>query len=217
MHGNTLAMPLLLVSTPTVGVLRVWDNYNQSVSKPCGTPIDCRCLICSGIAENEELAAVEDFIDVGNIQGKSWVCLWDLQLPDHQSTCTHDAESAWSETCTCTLQVLLNLMISFEFCLCCSAKLRGGTKESWSSWPLNIIQNHFNGLTAKHWCKQTIANFHKRYQCDSIKLGINNWPFHRGARNLWLFRVSWCWNFNNNHMSTPFLQLLLKYQKEYYI
>ncbi len=40
-----------------------------------GTPIDCNCLICSGFAENDEAVAVEDFIDVGNILGKSWVSL----------------------------------------------------------------------------------------------------------------------------------------------
>ncbi len=28
------------------------------------------CLICSGIAENDEVVAVEDFIDVGNNLGK---------------------------------------------------------------------------------------------------------------------------------------------------
>ncbi len=40
-----------------------------------GTPIDCSCLICSGFAENDEVVAVEAFIDVGNILGKSWVSL----------------------------------------------------------------------------------------------------------------------------------------------
>ena len=38
--------------------------------------LDCSCLICSGIAENDEVVAVEDFIDVGNILGKSWVSLY---------------------------------------------------------------------------------------------------------------------------------------------
>ncbi len=38
-----------------------------------GTPIDCSCLICSVIAENNEVVAVEDFIDVDNILGKFWV------------------------------------------------------------------------------------------------------------------------------------------------
>ncbi len=33
------------------------------------------CLICSGIAKNDEVVAVEDFIDVGNILGKSWLSL----------------------------------------------------------------------------------------------------------------------------------------------
>ncbi len=33
------------------------------------------CLICSGIAENDEVVAVEDFLDVGNILGKSWLSL----------------------------------------------------------------------------------------------------------------------------------------------
>ena len=39
------------------------------------TLIDCSCLICSGIAENDEVVAVEDFLDVGNILGKIWVSL----------------------------------------------------------------------------------------------------------------------------------------------
>ena len=51
------------------------------MSQPCddfdraGTPIDFSCLICSGNAESDEVVAVEDFIDVGNIMGKSWVGL----------------------------------------------------------------------------------------------------------------------------------------------
>ncbi len=40
-----------------------------------GTPIDCSCLICSGFAKNDKVVAVEYFIDVGNILGKSWVSL----------------------------------------------------------------------------------------------------------------------------------------------
>ena len=39
------------------------------------TLIDCGCLICSGIAENDEVVAVEDFINVGNILGSTWVAL----------------------------------------------------------------------------------------------------------------------------------------------
>ncbi len=39
----------------------------------CGQP--WVCLICSAFAENDEVVAVEDFIDVGNILGKSWVSL----------------------------------------------------------------------------------------------------------------------------------------------
>ncbi len=38
-----------------------------------GTPIDSSCLICSGIAENDEVVPVKDFVDVGNIMAKSWV------------------------------------------------------------------------------------------------------------------------------------------------
>ena len=38
-------------------------------------PLHMRQFICSGIAENDEVVAVEDFIDVGNILGKSWVSL----------------------------------------------------------------------------------------------------------------------------------------------
>ncbi len=43
--------------------------------------IDWSCLICGGIAENDEVIAVEDFIDVGNILGKSRVALW-LHVPE---------------------------------------------------------------------------------------------------------------------------------------
>ena len=31
--------------------------------------------LCSGIAENDEVTAVEDFMDVGNILGTYWVAL----------------------------------------------------------------------------------------------------------------------------------------------
>ncbi len=31
---------------------------------------NCICLTCSGIAENDEVVAAEDFTDVGNIPGK---------------------------------------------------------------------------------------------------------------------------------------------------
>ena len=34
-----------------------------------------KLLIFSGFAENDEVVAVEDFIDVGNILGKIWVSL----------------------------------------------------------------------------------------------------------------------------------------------
>ncbi len=54
-----------------VVVLMIHQNHHMA-----GTPTDCSCLICSGIAENDEVVAVEDFIDVGNILGKSWVSLW---------------------------------------------------------------------------------------------------------------------------------------------
>ncbi len=40
------------------------------------------CLKFSGIAENDEVVAVEDFIDVGNILGKSWAGLWWRQWID---------------------------------------------------------------------------------------------------------------------------------------
>ncbi len=43
---------------------------------PQGWDTNCSCLIFSGFAENDEVVAVEDFIDVGNILGKSWVSLW---------------------------------------------------------------------------------------------------------------------------------------------
>ena len=51
------------------------------MSHSAGTPIDCSCLIFSGIAENDEVVAVEDFIDVGNILGKSWVSLYSHSTP----------------------------------------------------------------------------------------------------------------------------------------
>ncbi len=37
--------------------------------------INCSCLICSGIAENDKVVAVEDFIDADNILEKSLVAL----------------------------------------------------------------------------------------------------------------------------------------------
>ncbi len=40
-----------------------------------GTPIGCSCLICNRIADNDEVVAVEDLIDEGNILDKSWVTL----------------------------------------------------------------------------------------------------------------------------------------------
>ncbi len=43
-----------------------------------GTPIDCGCPICRDIAVNDEVVAVEEFIDVGNVLGKSWVSLCTL-------------------------------------------------------------------------------------------------------------------------------------------
>ncbi len=60
------------------------DHQNHHMA---GTPTDCSCLICSGIAENDEVVAVEDFIDVGNILGKSWVSLYTLNMLD--STMKH--------------------------------------------------------------------------------------------------------------------------------
>ena len=45
-----------------------------------GTVIDCSGLIRSGIAENDEVAAVENFIDVGNILERIWVALWMMYL-----------------------------------------------------------------------------------------------------------------------------------------
>ncbi len=55
-------------------------NYHRA-----GTPSDCSCLICSSSAENDEVVAVEDFKDVGNILGKSWVSL----LPTAEQSPTH--------------------------------------------------------------------------------------------------------------------------------
>ncbi len=51
-----------------------WMDHGNHHS--AGTPIDCSCFISSGIAENDEVVAVEHFIDVGNIQVKSWVGLF---------------------------------------------------------------------------------------------------------------------------------------------
>ncbi len=47
-----------------------------SLAYRAGTPIVRSCLICSAIAENDEVVAVEDFINVGNILTKSWVALY---------------------------------------------------------------------------------------------------------------------------------------------
>ncbi len=65
--------------------MQYWMHHQNHHS--AGTPIDCSCLICSGIAENDEVVAVEDFIDVGNILGKIWVSL--LKLPDGGKVYTH--------------------------------------------------------------------------------------------------------------------------------
>ena len=65
-------------STAVVSMIHpvYWKDHRNHHS--AGTSIDCRCLISSGIAENDEMVAVEDFIYVGNILGKSWVglCRW---------------------------------------------------------------------------------------------------------------------------------------------
>ncbi len=54
--------------------MQYWMDHQNHLS--AGTPIDCSCLICSGIAENDKVVAMEDFIDVGNILGKIWVSLF---------------------------------------------------------------------------------------------------------------------------------------------
>ncbi len=48
------------------------------VSQPCGGFDDPSSLICSGIAENDEVVAMEDVINVGNILGKFLVSLWSV-------------------------------------------------------------------------------------------------------------------------------------------
>ncbi len=48
-----------------------WMDHQNHHS--AGTLIDCSCPICSVIAENDEVVAVETFIDVGNILAKSLV------------------------------------------------------------------------------------------------------------------------------------------------
>ncbi len=42
--------------------------------------LHCSHFICSDIAENDEVVAVEDFIDVGNILGKIWVSLYPIRI-----------------------------------------------------------------------------------------------------------------------------------------
>ncbi len=44
--------------------------FDQNHHK-AGTPVDCSRPIFIGIAVTEKVVAVEDFIDVGNILGKS--------------------------------------------------------------------------------------------------------------------------------------------------
>ncbi len=44
-----------------------------------------RVVICSGTAKNGEVVAVDDFIDVGNIMGKSWVCLFTMHPNSHKT------------------------------------------------------------------------------------------------------------------------------------
>ncbi len=69
--------------------------------------------LCSGIAENE-VVAVEDFIDVGNILGKSWVSLWDILCP-LQGTGSSDFSliSDFFPTPRAILEISVNLKRNF--------------------------------------------------------------------------------------------------------
>ena len=60
------------VTAPVVVLMTLCWMHLQNHHR-AGPPINCSCLICSGIAENDEVVAVKDFIDVGNILAKSWV------------------------------------------------------------------------------------------------------------------------------------------------
>ena len=48
------------------------QNHHRARTTICCT---CNCFICSAIAEDDEVVAVEDFVDVGNSLAKSWVTL----------------------------------------------------------------------------------------------------------------------------------------------
>ena len=58
----------------TVVVSKIIRNHHGA-----GTPSDYSCLICIGIPANYEKVAVEDFIHVGNIPGKSWLGILKLK------------------------------------------------------------------------------------------------------------------------------------------
>ncbi len=51
------------------------------------TLVHCSCLICSGIAENDEVVEVENFIEVGNILEKIWVALLEIKQKLMNITC----------------------------------------------------------------------------------------------------------------------------------
>ncbi len=82
-NGNEPFVWVHLLVSKLVLILKAEPDLTQDIAynHSAGTSIDCRCLIFSGIAENDEMVAVEHFIDVGNILGKSWVSLYQRSKP----------------------------------------------------------------------------------------------------------------------------------------
>ena len=76
--SSSSAMSLHIRQPQSIGVRVLWWfrwSIQYQTNHRAGTLIDCSSLICSGIAENDEVDAVEDFIDVSNILAKILVVL----------------------------------------------------------------------------------------------------------------------------------------------
>ncbi len=83
-----MALHVRCPSTVMVLMIHPVLHINHRNHHSACTPIDCSCLICSGIAVNDEVVAMDDFIDVGNILGKIWVSLCqDGEIKKNQITC----------------------------------------------------------------------------------------------------------------------------------
>ena len=63
---------------PHCKILRHMPQMHHQNHHMTGTPIDCSCIICSSIVENDEVVTVEDFMHVANTLGKSWIALWNF-------------------------------------------------------------------------------------------------------------------------------------------